>query len=205
MLFVVDTSGSNATDLTIPYVGTDNNKVVRGQSIQEFFNNYKTKTNFSWAINVFSGSASSALIGFTAAQPAFTVNPTIMQTAINNFFSVVDGGETPYVAALNLAKTALLNDSVRSAQTKWVIVFLSDGRPNPDVDQNTLNAKVGEILGAIPRQVSFNTVYYGTPDATAVSRLQAMATAGGGKFVNTNNNGRSFPIEDVITIPGVCQ
>lgn len=205
MLFVVDTSGSNADNPNIPYVGTDNNKVVRGQSIQEFFNNYKAKTNFSWAINVFNGSSSSALIGYSSSQPAFTKNPSIMQQAITNFFGTADVGETPYMAALDLAKAALTGDSDRTAQTKWVIVFLSDGRPNPDVDQATLNAKVNEIRAVIPNQVTFNTVFYGNFDSTAVSRLQGMASTGGGKFVNTNNSGRSFPIEDVITVPGVCQ
>jgi hypothetical protein len=204
LLFVMDTSGSNASNASIGYTGTDNNKVVRGQSLQTFFNTYKNKTNFSWAINVFAGNSSSTLIGSASNQPAFTTNPAVMQSAINNFMGITDGGETPYMAALNLAKTALNNDNVRTAQTKWAVVFISDGRPNPDVDQNTLNAKVAEIIGVIPGQATFNTVYYGTPDATAVSRLQGMATAGGGKFLNTNNSGATFPIEDVITVPGVC-
>jgi Mg-chelatase subunit ChlD len=202
LLFVVDTSGSNAS--ITGYTGTDNNKVVRGGSIQEFFNTYRNKSNFSWALNIFSGTTSSALIGYTSSQPAFTNAPSTMQTAVNNFYAVTDQGETPYMAALNLAQTALASDSARTAQTKWVVVFISDGLPNPDVSQSTLNAKVASIVGTIPGQVTLNTVYYGPADANAASRLQSMAAAGGGKFLNTNSSGRSFPIEDVITIPGVC-
>lgn len=191
LLFMVDVSGSNASD-----PGTDKNKVVRGQSIQEFFNTYKTKTNFSWDLQVFSGSTASPLI------TTFTNNTTTMQQAINNFFNLTDDGQTPYMAALNLIQSTLTADTARTQQTKWVVVFMSDGMPNPNVDQTTLNNKVSSIVGVIPGQVSFNTVYYGPADQAAVARLQSMATSGGGKFLNTNNNGRSFPIEDVITIPG---
>lgn len=195
LLFIVDTSGSNASD-----PGTDVNKVVRGQSIQEFFNLYKNKTNFSWAMNIFSGSTSSPLIS------GFTTNSSTMQQAINNFFNVTDTGQTPYMAALNLGQQFLTNDSNRTAQTKWVVVFLSDGMPNPAVDQSTLNSKVAQIVGQIPGQVSFNTVYYGPNSTTegiaAASRLQSMAAAGGGKFLNTNQAQRTFPITDVITVPG---
>ncbi len=195
LLFVVDTSGSNAGSS-----GTDNNKVVRGQSIQEFFNTYKVKTNFSWDMTVFSDSTSSPLIA------GFTTNTATMQGAINNFLAITDNGNTPYVAALDLAYQHIANDTLRTPQTKWVVVFLSDGLPNPEVALSTLQAKVSTIVGLVPGQVSFNTVYYGTADATAAGRLQSMATSGGGKFLNTNNSGRSFPIQDVIQVPGtICQ
>jgi len=191
MLFIVDTSGSNASD-----PGTDRNKVVRGQSIQEFFDLYKNKSNFQWDMTIFSGTTSSPLIS------GFTANAATMQQAINNFFGVTDAGQTPYMAALNLGQDILTNDTNRTAQTKWIVVFMSDGMPNPSVDQTTLNNKVAQITGVIPGQVSFNTVYYGPSDATAAARLQSMATAGGGKFLNTNQAQRTFPIADVVTVPG---
>lgn len=194
LLFVVDTSGSNVNNNP----GTDPNKVVRGQSIQEFFNTYKAKTNFNWGFLHFSGSTANALI----SNPYFTNNTVVVQGAINTFFNINDTGNTPYMAALNLAQTAINSDTNRTAQTKWVVVFLSDGMPNPDVAKTTLADKVSTIVGLIPGQITFNTVYYGPSNATAIDRLQAMAAAGGGKFVNTNNSGRSFPIEDVITVPG---
>lgn len=199
LLFVVDTSGSNAG-----VDGTDNNKVVRGQSIQEFFDLYKGKINFNWAFNVFSGTTSNALIGAASSQPAFTAQATVMQNAITNFRGIVDGGTTPYIAALDLAYTAIANDTNRTAQTKWVVVFISDGLPNPDVPVSTLTAKVSTIVNLIPGQVTFNTVYYGPTDATAAGRLQAMASTGAGKFLNTNNSGRSFPIQDVVSVPGTA-
>ncbi len=193
LLFVVDTSGSNAgTD------GTDNNKVVRGQSIQEFFNLYKNKVNFSWDFTVFSGTTSSPLI------TGFTNNTATMQAAINNFLGITDNGNTPYIAALDLAYSHINADAARTAQTKWVIVFISDGMPVPDVALATIQGKVSSIVNLIPGQVTFNTVYYGPADATASGRLQSMATTGGGKFLNTNNSGRSFPIQDVISVPGTA-
>lgn len=204
LLFVVDTSGSNVND-TAADGGSDPLKAVRGGSIQEFFNLYKMKTNFSWGFSVFSESSARALIG-TSSAPTFTTNASDMQAAINNFLASKDSGNTPYVAALDMAYKTINNDAARTQQTKWVVVFLSDGLPNPDVAQTTLNTKVQSIVGLLPGQITFNTIYYGDKDDQASGRLATMAQVGGGKFLDTNANptGKSFQILDVINVPGTA-
>lgn len=84
------------------------------------------------------------------------------------------------------------------------MVFLSDGVPNPDVDQSVLNNKVTSLVSLLPGQITFNAVYYGSANATAAGRLSQMVQAGGGKFLDTNANptGKSFQIVDVIAVPG---
>jgi hypothetical protein len=109
MLFVVDMSGSNVNDSANPG-GSDPHKTVRGGSIQEFFNLYKAKNNFSWSFNTFAESNSRALIGASATQPAFS-DASAMQGAINQFMGITDMGNTPYVAALDLAYKAINTDN----------------------------------------------------------------------------------------------
>src|SRR4051812_27755046 len=60
MLFIVDQSGSNqsAAGCTVSATCTDPGKRMRGGSIQSFFNDYGSKTNFQWSFDVFSGTTS---------------------------------------------------------------------------------------------------------------------------------------------------
>lgn len=200
VLFVVDTSGSNAG-----MGGSDPTKAVRGGSINEFFTTYHARTNFSWAFTYFSGSMSTSLIG-SAGNPSFTSNASAMQNAIGSFYGITDYGLTPYKAALQLARQALVNEAAASpANTKFVVVFLSDGVPDPVVDDATLRAEVQSIAAVRPGAVSFNTIYYGDADAVANARLKMMATVGAGQFLDTNArpNGKQFVISDVINVAGL--
>lgn len=201
-LFIVDVSGSNQSNST-GYVGTDTGKVKRAGALQNLYNQYSAKTNFHYGFTYFSGSTSSALIGYDLNTPAFANSSAVYQQAINTFKTIPDSGETPYVAALDLAAKAIDLDTNRTAQTKWVVVFISDGMPNPHVDDATLAAKVQTIVGKIPGQVTFNAIYYGNQDPQAGPRLTKMTQAGGGKFLDANTStGYNFQITDVVTIPG---
>jgi Mg-chelatase subunit ChlD len=200
VLFVVDTSGSNAG-----LGGSDPNKTVRGGSIGEFFNAYRSRSNFSWSFIHFSGSNASSLIG-GSANPIFTTSTTQMQTAINSFYSIFDDGLTPYQAALNMTRQAIAGDSPSAApNTKYVVVFLSDGVPDPAVADSVLRSSVQNILAVRPNQISFNTIYYGAADAEANARLKNMAAAGAGQFLDTNASaaGKQFVISDVINVAGL--
>lgn len=196
LLFVVDTSGSNAGGN-----GTDPTKLYRAGSIQQFFNNYSTKINFSWGFIHFSNNQAPSLI------QGFANNPSVMQGAINAFNAVQDNGNTPYAVALAKARDTIAADT-RTPDTKYIVAFISDGLPDPARSDAQLAADVQAILAAAPNQVSFSTIYYGNANAVASNRLKAMATVGKGNFLDTNANpnGRSFPIESVVTVPGmVCQ
>jgi Mg-chelatase subunit ChlD len=208
LLFVVDMSGSNFSN-----PGSDPNKVMRAGSIQQFFNDYNAKTNFSWGFIGFQGSSAEALItNGSVSSPRISSDKNDMQSAIDNFKGQADSGNTPYKAALNMAKQVISADGASaSANTKYVVVFLSDGMPtdypNTSTGDSQINSDVQSLVNLIPGRVSFNTIYYGPDDPSASGRLKNMATAGGGEFLDTNANatGKSFYISDVIKIPGeVC-
>jgi len=195
-VFVVDVSGSNKSNNN-NQPGSDPNRVVRGDSIQRYYNTYSAKPNFGWSFTTFAASSANVLLAMG--------NAASMKNAIDTFRVMSDAGETPYMAALNAAQANIQNDTGRAPNTKYMVVFLSDGLPNPPVDQVTLNNKVTQIVNVLPGQVSFNSVYYGAVDPQASGRLQAMAQTGGGNFLDTNANptGTNFLITDLVVIPGV--
>lgn len=195
-VFIVDTSGSNKLN-NYGQAGSDPNRIVRGDSIERFYNTYKMKSNFGWSFTTFASTTANVLLTMG--------NATQMSNAIASFRAMLDSGETPYVAALNAAKANIQADSGRAAGTKYMVIFLSDGLPNPLVSDSTLTSKVSEILAVLPGAISFNSIYYGVVDPTASGRLKLMAQTGGGNFLDTNANptGKDFLITDFVVVPGV--
>lgn len=195
LLFIVDTSGSNASA-----PGTDPKKTFRGGSIQKFFSDYSTKANFSWGMISFSNDKATSLVAGNLSN-----NASDMQAAINKFFTITDNGDTPYAVALTSGINVLTADAkTKTASTKYIVVFLSDGLPNPALSDTQLTTAVQNVMNVAPGQVSFSTVYYGPKDPTAAGRLQLMATTGKGNFIDTNANpGADFEISNVIAVPGV--
>ncbi len=191
LVFIVDTSTSNAT--------SDPTRVVRGDSIERVFNTYKAKANFGWSISTFTGTSANVILQMG--------NASAMGNALATFRALADGPSgTPYEPGLNAARDNILADAPnRAPQTKYAVIFISDGKPSPQVTQNFLTSKVQEIVGTAPGAVSFNTVYYGPQSTSASERLRLMAQAGGGNFLDTNSNptGSLFLISDLIVVPGV--
>lgn len=199
LLFAVDISGSNAG-----VQGSDPNRAVRSGSIQAFFNDFRAKTNFSWGFITYAGVSATPLIK-NGSLPIFSPSASDMQNAIIAFNQTTDAGNTPYIAALNMASQAIAQDS-GEANTKYIVVFLSDGLPNPEVSDSELANRVRSILNTkAPGLVTFNAVYYGAADPIASGRLRSMTVVGNGRFLDTNSNpaGRSFAISDVIQVPGI--
>lgn len=194
-IFVVDGSGSNLVDGDLP--GTDPDKAVRGGSMQRFLNSHKDRNNFAWSLIRFAGTSATALATNVSASP--------MQSALDSFMAINDAGHTPYVPALDSAATAIQKDSSRTAQTKYIVVFLSDGMPNPSISNSELTTKVKTVINAAPGQVNLSAVYYGHNNSSASDRLKMMAQVGGGNFLDTNANptGTAFLISDLVTIPGI--
>lgn len=206
ILFIVDTSGSNVSQSN--NIGTDKDKSYRKGSIQEFFNNYSMKPNFSWGFITFSNGSAVSYIGDTWSKSSmFSTTSADMQRALDEFLNSTDVGDTPYNAAIRKAGEAIEKDSSKTLDTKYIVVFLSDGLPSPSVPSSSITADIAQVMAKAPGRVSFNTIYYGIPSEGGRDLMQLMARIGGGQFLDTNLTGlgRSFPISNVVQVPGtVC-
>lgn len=199
MLFIIDMSGSNegTVGCSLGSGCTDPAKKMRYGSVDAFFDDYATRTNFNWNFNIFQGTTAMNLVnGFGDANA--------MQNGINAFLNKTDEGNTPYLAALNLAEQTIAADPDLNSAKKpqYLIVFMSDGQPT-DATAETLENEVERIVDLSPGRVTFNTVYYGTGAATEAGLLESLAQKGNGHFLNTNTNptGLDFAIKDVINVP----
>ena len=214
ILFVVDTSGSNA-EATFNVIGgrstltpaTDPTKQFREGALSDFISNYGAKANFEWSFMTFSGSSAVPYVT-SGSNPAFTSSVATLKSSLTQFLSRPDAGATPYSAALQMAARAVTNDpDLNSAdEPVYFIVFLSDGFPTDypaaggAYDSTNMNRDVANLVGVAPGRVLLSTVFYGQveiPDA--ISLLKTMSALGGGQFasVNTSSN-TDFKIDDVL-------
>lgn len=197
MLFIVDQSGSNLQgDFGSP--PTDPDKAMRGGSIQKFLNEYGAKANFSWSFLTFAANAARSLSGnsFGDAQ--------VMQSAINQFMATGDSGNTPYQAALQAGQSMLASDAGKTPQTKYIVLFVSDGMPNPALPTSDVLAYVQAILNTAPTQTTFNSIFYGQGQPSAGVLMKAMAQTGLGSFLNANEvPTKILNIGDLVRIPGM--
>lgn len=200
MIFVVDLSGSNAPDAQNNNPGTDPDKAVRGGAISRFWEAYNIKNNFAWTFISFKNNNAEVQLSSGNGQEMLAV--------VDWFLGTTDSGNTPYGTALDKTKDALENRVNSDPDKKYVILFLSDGVPNPSISDSSVKSKIQDILDVSPEQVSLSTVYYGPKNDNASARLAMMAQKGGGNFLDTNANpsGNFFAVNDIVTIPGVvCQ
>jgi len=130
-----------------------------------------------------------------------------METALNTFLYERDEGNTPYGAALELARLAIQNDPDQSSSDnpQYFVIFISDGFPTDyfdswdRFDQTSLERHIDTLLNAAPQQVRLSTIFYGqTVIPQAVELLRYMANRGGGQFATVQNLPSHFQIEDVI-------
>ena len=207
MLFIIDMSGSNelAPGCTIGTNCTDPDKKMRDGSMQKFLNDYGVKSNFDWSFEVFNGTTATPMITNSGGSPIFST-ASAMQSALNNFMTMTDTDNTPYLAALQTATTTIANDPDLHSNNnpQYIVVFMSDGQPDGTGDTaSAITAQISSIVALHPGKITFNTVYYGTGDATAAGLLQTMAQTGNGNFLNTSANpsGLDFQISDLINVP----
>lgn len=222
LLFLVDTSGSNA-DTTYNSCGvfggvcadpaTDPTKQFRAGAISGFLQNYRHKTNFQWGFVTFARDSARALLNFNdVTRPAFAANPNLMQSALNVFLATADDGNTPYHAALEMAKRAISADpDLRTpAKPDYFVILLTDGFPTDYVDSRgqfnagMMESDVRALVNLAPDQVSLSTIYYShVPDDGARQLLRRMADLGAGQAAAVTPTGVDFKIDDVI--PGSRQ
>lgn len=229
LIFLVDTSGSNAirtrnagtaeclpadADYNSCSMPTDPTKSFRAGSIQNFLNSYSSKTNFKWGFITFKDNYATALINNmgNTASPWLSPNPAHMQTAINQFYGITDYYATPYKAALDMAKQAILNDVDlhSAADPQYIIVMLTDGFPtdynalNGSLDMNAIEADITALKAVAPGRISLSSIYYGVNNTQAISLLSWMTSLGNGQFANVNQTGSGIRIDDVIPGQTVC-
>ncbi len=210
VLFVVDKSGSNQMGGT----GSDPDYQRRAGSIEAFFEEISNIDNldfYRWGLITF---------GFDPVQArAYTndgseLNPRFvgvdeMKGAIarlwnrDNNPADEDTGCTPYVEALELARTAIARDMELNPDQNVIynVFFLSDGRPStPNAEEKGCEedyvydspddrylSAVRNLVNQKKESVFLSTYYYyngGGYDGQAADGLRYMSEAGGGKFTD---------------------
>jgi len=219
ILFVVDTSGSNASTPAsrgVPAtIGTDNNKVWRLKTINDFINAYSSNPNFYFGLITFQGSAATPQIA-SGGQGIFSNDQSVVQQGITNFVNTPDGNSTPYRPALMMAQAMIAADLAKnpSSTTAYVVVMISDGEPTDSLylkastGITSLDSDVSSVTSVAPSQISINTVYLFNPAAPSGSDtkyLQAIASTGDGAFVQASSED-TLSIENTVQVPTeVCQ
>lgn len=196
ILFIIDVSGSNGT--------TDGSKARRLGAMSAFFNKHGQNTYLKWGLEIFGGNVpGSAKHLITDANSQNFGDAAQFQAALAEFQSTPDGNGTPYVAALNEARSALEKSVVYARENNeetesYQIIFISDGVPSGDQDSAIFDV-VKRMVELSEGQIHLSTVFYnvGGNDAGAVDRLKQMAAMGNGRFQDASN-GENINIDDLI-------
>ncbi len=208
--FVVDMSGSNAGAN-----GTDPQKAFRFGKIKQFILDNQSNSRISWQFIGFGYiNEAYAFITRDSVTPIFTSSSSEILGAANTFMTIADQGATPYKAAIN-ATAATIKEDLKTPQTdtKYVVLFLSDGMPSdycPMVgpcnvpDRAALNLDIQKLVTLAQGKLTFNTLYYGPADTQAAETLKQAATAGGGVFIDTNQSTRGISLEQAVQVQTQC-
>jgi hypothetical protein len=221
ILFVVDTTGSNAEWIDLQTQGqctsrnhfgcvapTDPDKTFRGGSIQSFLTKYGGKSNFQWGFMTFGDDTTVDYIGGYGS-PSFTADPNVMQGALNEFMNTNDEGDTPYLLAIQAAQRAIANDrdNGTAANPQYFVVMLTDGYPTDITSAVQAAPYITSLLNTAHGASNLSTIFYGSQvdpsTAGALSLLQSMATMGNGQFANATQSGHGIINIDNV-IPGVA-
>ncbi|MBI4822058.1 MAG: VWA domain-containing protein [Deltaproteobacteria bacterium] len=199
ILFVVDVSDSMS--VTDPPDPADANYTARGRAVIDVINALAGVPGVEIAIVTFQSSINDATAGFKPNMTPADVASLISAAA--NLAS--EAGQTNYEGALDAAFEVLSNDialadEVTRARSKYTVIFLSDGLPNPvDPPANTPESilKLTEDIQALERErrlveLKMHTVYLSglTPpqfQQEPITLLRDMADTGKGTFRNIAN------------------
>jgi uncharacterized protein YegL len=139
ILLIVDTSGS--MQFTDPSSATNN--PGRQAATRKLIDRFKNNPAVSFAIVQFNGKIS--VNGASSSAAGFTNNPAVLNQAIGNLAQAEI--TTDYVGALSAAYDLLQRDMFEASptervRTKYVVIFFSDGGPNPVCQEGCNNDKV---------------------------------------------------------------
>jgi hypothetical protein len=220
VLFLVDQSGSNITggnEVTtgVTMAPTDPNKTFRTGAMMSFFGEHAADASVAWDLAVFMGTQATPLM--PSGDNGFGPSADFIK-ALTNFGASPDGGATPYGAALTYAQNLISQDMLTSPPDEhYLIAFLTDGYPTDfcpggptdylcpgQINNAAINQAVKDVVSQGGNRVQFSTVYYGPVDPDATNRLSAMASVGGGQFVDMNDHA-NLNLNDIMTVPVDCQ
>ena len=199
ILFVVDTSQSmNISDPTVTDCGMSVCLSRRGQSVEDIVNQYPPGDGVEYGLISFNTQASILTKDATGVD-GFTADPNDVLTKLPSF--AVASGQTDFSAALAESYQMLQTDMAKLDTTslgraRYIVVFMSDGLPDPRTSDEALpmdvRTDIGNIVGLQTveelGEISFNTVYIngpGTPlsiQSVASELLGQMANLGNGAF-----------------------
>ncbi|AKU92115.1 vWA domain-containing protein [Vulgatibacter incomptus] len=195
ILFVVDTSQS--MDVTDPPDPLQNGESARMHSVLEVIRAYAGVPGVELGIITFNGTVGDTTQGFRRNVETEEVAWLMAVAADLNFA----GGKTDYEAALDLAYQTILTDTKQAdeklrARSKYVVIFLSDGMPDPYVPADDLMRQVKKIhdLERERRlaELRLHTVYLSGRTPAWLQRepealLREMARVGAGTFRHIAN------------------
>lgn len=130
IMFIVDISGSMGPHNQNGQAHPGNDPTfLRADAVQAVINEFNPIEAYEFGIIRFNGSAT------LATNPdGFTKNPTLLSSAVNSLRQ--DDGGTGMGDAINLAASTIIDDVQQmiedgesAAQTKYVVLMLSDGQP----------------------------------------------------------------------------
>jgi len=207
ILVMVDNSGSTA--------GTDPSQYYRVQTLRSFLTTYGSHPNLQYSFGYFADNAYLYDMNLGHFARGSVANPlgnaTEVSSALDTYHAnIPPSGGTGYTAAFGALSSAITRDEGLGSADDYAVVFMSDGQPTDiagDVISGIHSLVTNLNTVAIANghsHVAVSAVYFGSAnDATSIANLRAMATQGGGQFVDTNHlDAGRLSIEDVVTIPG---
>ena len=215
IIFMVDNSDSTVT--------TDPNKYYRDTVISNFLTQYGSQKNLEYSFGYFAPTAyawdaSTGVDAFVLSNYSSRQGPlqpfgvaTDLSSALMGFIPLPTAGGTAYQAAFNSINQTIVPDLKANNPWNYAVVFMSDGMPT-DLGKSTqqvgaITALVQNLLNEVQAsgtQITVSSVYFGPESSPQpITNLTAMASVGGGQFVDTNVN-PDLEISDIVNIPG-CQ
>lgn len=195
-LFVIDKSGSNSS--------TDRGGMKRSTNIENFVKSNFNKKYYRYGMIGFEGDkgARAYIHDGDPSVPTFTEDPEVVFRATVQIRSELDGGSTPYKAALGAVQSAIRHDLDQHPDefSTYMVFFVSDGQPTDSNNPIELEALVKQ-LGEINPNIHLSTAYYGNAGSNAIDLLRQMGEAWGrGKFVNFESD-REWDFDELVVKP----
>lgn len=179
-LFVIDKSGSNSQ--------SDPGGRKRSTNIEKFVKENVDKEYYRYSMVAFEGNrgAEAYINDGDQTIPTFTDDLDKVFKATARIQSELEGGSTPYKAALQAVHIAIVNDLKKfpDEMSTYMVFFVSDGQPTDTSNDLELQALIEDIIDLAPN-VFLSSAYYGSAGGGAINRLRRMSEEWGrGKFVN---------------------